>query len=180
MSLDPTLIVVVHLGLAILFVQASIHKLRDLAAFREAVAGYRIVPERGVPVAAGGLAAVEIGLSAALIVPGLGPTPMLASAALLLLYAFAIGLNLVRGRRDIECGCAGRAKRRSLHAGLVARNLVLAGLALIASLPAGPRDLHWIDGITIAGVIAAAVALYAAADCALANAPHLAGLKVRS
>lgn len=180
MTLDPVLSTALHVGLALLFLDASIHKLRDFNAFREAVSGYRIVPRWGEPIAAGALVGAELAVSVALVLPGSGAGPALASVALLLLYASAIGVNLARGRRDIDCGCAGRAARRSLHGGLVVRNLALVGLALVASLPAGPRSLHWVDGVTLVGVVVSGAALYAAADRALANAPSLAALKVRS
>ena len=45
-------------------------------------------------------------------------------AALLLAYAAVMAINLVRGRRFIDCGCGGAAQPLSL--GLVLRNVVLA------------------------------------------------------
>jgi hypothetical protein len=179
-TLDPVLGVALRVGLALLFLDASIHKLRDFNAFRGAVSGYRIVPGWGEPIAAGALVAAELAVAAALLVPGLGPAPGLASVALLLMYASAIGVNLARGRRDIDCGCAGRAAQGSLHGGLVVRNLVLAGLALVVSFPGGSRSLHWVDGVTLVGLVVSGAVLYAAADRAMANAPQLAALRVRS
>lgn len=180
MTLDPALRTALHAGLALLLLDAAVHKLRDLRGFREALAGYRIVPAPGVMPAALGLAAAELALVPALLAPGLGAAPALCAAALLVLYAAAIGVNLARGRRDIDCGCSSRALRGSLHGGLVARNLGLAGLALVAALPAGARTLHWVDGVTIAGAVAAGALLYAAADRALANAPRLSVSRVRA
>jgi hypothetical protein len=179
-SVDPAIHVALRLGLALLFLDASLHKLRDFAAFRAALAGYALVPRWGVAAAATGLVGFELGVAAALVVPAAGGAPALAAAALLALYAGAIGVNLARGRRDIACGCAGPASRRPLGAGLVVRNLALAGLALAAALPSGARPLHPVDVATVAGLAAAGALLYAAADRALALAPPLAALRGRS
>jgi hypothetical protein len=92
------------------------------------------------------------------------------------LYAGAIFVNLVRGRRGIDCGCAGVAASRSLSGGLVVRNGVLIIAALTSALPATSRSLAWIDAVTIVAGVAAAALLYAAADGLLATAPQSAAL----
>jgi hypothetical protein len=96
---------------------------------------------------------------------------------LLVLYAIAMAINLARGRRHIDCGCAGPAARRSISGRLVARNVILATLALVALVPVVPRQLLWIDGVTIAAATVALAACWAAMDRLLALEPGLARLR---
>jgi hypothetical protein len=60
--------------------------------------------------------------------------PELSAAGLLLLFALAMGINLRRGRRHIDCGCFQNALKQTLSWALVMRNVVLALLAGLALL----------------------------------------------
>lgn len=177
MTLDPAVLTALRGGLALLLLHAAGHKLSAPARFVAALEQYRIVGGRVVPAAAALLVAAELATGVALLVPGAGPAPALAAALLLSTYAAAIALNLMRGRRDIECGCAGPAGRRPLSAALVARNGLLVLIAGLAALPSSGRALSWLDGFTVAACLAAAALLYASADLALANQPRLAALR---
>jgi hypothetical protein len=97
-----------------------------------------------------------------------GSMGIVAAAMLLVVYAVAIGVNLLRGRRDIDCGCAGPASRRPIAWSLVARNVVLAAIGLAGLMPLHARPLHWVDGVTLLATTIAASALYVAADGLLA------------
>jgi len=166
-ALDPALRATLRCALALLWLAAASHKLRDMARFRDALAGYQLVPAAAVRAAAGLVAMVELGLGLTLLVPATGAVPVFATGALLGLYSLAISVNLMRGRRTLDCGCG--ARPQPIGEGLVARNAVLVAIALVAALPANGRALVWIDAATIAGGAAALAALYAAADAALAN-----------
>jgi uncharacterized membrane protein YphA (DoxX/SURF4 family) len=177
-EMDPAIDVTVRAALALLFLVAASHKLRDLRGFGATLAEYRVLPAPIVPGAAPVVAAAELALAAVLAVGAALRGPALLSAAvLLLLYAAAIALNLARGRRDLDCGCAGPGARRPIGAWMVARNGVLAAVALAAMLPVRARPLVWVDAITIAGATAALGALYASIDRLLADAPRLARLR---
>jgi hypothetical protein len=92
---------------------------------------------------------------------------------LLIVYAAALATNLLRGRRQIDCGCglSGAAGgEQPLSWWLVARNVVLASLAGLASLPDSGRDLGIFDALTLAGAMLAAVLLYAGASQLIRNA----------
>ncbi len=73
-----------------------------------------------------------------------------ACAILMLVYSGAITLNLVRGRRDIDCGCAGPLARGGLHEWLVIRNAIYFVFAIAASLPVTGREFGVLDGFTVA------------------------------
>ena len=173
LALDPTARAVARVGLAALFAAALGHKLRDRAAFRAALTGYRLLPDPLIGTAAVGLMACEAAIALALAIPTTGALPAFGAAVLLALYAGAIAINLARGRRNIDCGCFGPAAGRELGGALVARNAVLAVVALGAALPAAARTWIWLDAVTGPAALVAGIALYAAADTALANAPRL-------
>src|SRR5437870_248556 len=175
--MDPVIDFTLRTGLALLFFVAASHKLRDLGRFRATLAEYRLLPAGLTPLAAILVVAVEVAAAGALLAPGARPAGLLAAAALLVLYGAAIAINLARGRRDLDCGCAGPAVRRPISGALVARNAALAALALAGLVPVRPRALLWVDALTVAGATAALAAFYAALDRMIVFAPSLARLR---
>jgi len=178
-AVDPALQMPLRASLALLLLWAAAHKVRDVAAFREALENYRLLPASLIPPAALLVIAAEVVLGGALLLPSAAAAAALGAAALLGVYGAAVTVNLLRGRRDIDCGCSGAAARQTLHGALVVRNAVLVAAALAAALPATSRPLTWIDGLTIAGAVAALALLYGAVDGLLAHAPALARLRAR-
>ena len=176
--LDPALGIALRLGLALVFARAALHKLRDPQGFALSFAGYRLLPETWVGPFARGVPLVECGVALALLLGSRIGVP--AALALLGAYTLAIGLNLARGRRDIDCGCAGPAGGQPLSGALVLRNLGLILLALLSGLPAELRALLWIDGVTIAGLGCGVALLHAATDVALANSAWVTRLREAS
>src|SRR2546425_10159919 len=110
--MDPVIDFTLRTALALLCFVAAGHKLRDRDRFRATLAEYRLLPAGLVPLAAALVVAVEVAAAGALLVPGARAAGLVAAAALLVLYGAAIAINLARGRRDIDCGCAGRSEER--------------------------------------------------------------------
>lgn len=163
--LDPGAWVAVHVGVALVFAAASTSKFRALAPFRATLRDYGLVPEWSVPWLAGALPAAEILVAPGLPFPMLQPWPSVAAGALLVVFAVAMAVNLLRGRTQMECGCtfsgkAGGAKAsHRLRWHFVARNLAAAGvLALPATGAPGLAD-------TMTGVLGGVV-LYLLQDAA--------------
>ena len=177
--MDPVVDATLRTALALLFAVAAVHKLRDVRRFRATLAEYRVLPAGAVPAAAALVVAAECGVAGGLAVPALAPAALVGAAALLLLYAAAVGVNLRRGRLELDCGCAGPAARRPIGGSLVVRNVVVAAVALAALAPVRARPLGWLDAITVAAATAALAGLYAAVDRMAAHAPALARLRVR-
>jgi hypothetical protein len=178
--MDPVLDVALRGSLALLFLVAAGHKLRDPGAFRATLADYRLLPARTTTLAATLVPGAELVAAGALLFPvGRSVGPLL-TTALLVVYTGAIAINLARGRRDIDCGCAGPAARQPLGGGLVARNAVLVAGALGCLVPLRPRPLVWIDAVTATGAIAVLAGLYAALERMMATAPALARLRERA
>ena len=162
--IDPALALVVRLAGALLLGSAAWHKLRDRAGFRAALADHRLLPGRAVPAAAALVVAAEIALALGLLAT---PRAALGAAALLTAYAFAVAVNLARGRRHIDCGCGGSPL--PLSGWLVGRNLVLAAAFAACAAAPGGRALGALDALSVAGSVTALALLWRAMDVALAN-----------
>jgi hypothetical protein len=175
-GLDPTIRITLRAALALLFVWSASHKLRDAVGFRRALGNYQLVPDRWLAPTAALLIAAELGAAVGLWLPGLGADAACAAAGLLALYAGAIAINIARGRRDIDCGCGRVAGDQPLSVALVIRNCVLGVAALASALPAAPRALTWIDGITVFASVVTLALLYAAVDGLLITAPRIRAL----
>ena len=121
--------------LALMFAQSSLHKVQDYGRFLGVVANYRVMPERLSEWVARLVIGLEGGLVVMLVVPS--TTAMAASSlgVMLIVYALAMAVNLVRGRIMIDCGCGGTPHQIGWT--LVMRNLGLAALALFAAFLAG-------------------------------------------
>lgn len=173
MSVDPVFAAVARLSLVLLFAAAARHKARDLPAFAATLRDYRILPDGLVPSAAAGLVALELALALLLLAPPLDPLGPLGAVALLAAYSSAIALNLVRGRRHIDCGCLGPAHRQALSPWLLARNALLVVAAVLPLLPPASRALSWIDTTSVAGGVAMLALLWNVAHRLGAVSPAL-------
>jgi hypothetical protein len=123
---------------ALVFLTAAWGKVRNFPAFRGVTANYRLLPDRLVAPFAFLLPPAEALAGISLPVAPASPWPEAAAAALLGLFALAMGINLLRGRRHIDCGCFQSASKQTLSWMLVARNGVLIlALGAAARAPAG-------------------------------------------
>jgi hypothetical protein len=158
--MDPLLELTGAWALAVLFAASTAHKLAALAEWPGVVRNYRLLPEALVTTAAGTLLIAEALTAAALMWPATRRLGACAAAAQLIVFAAAIAINLRRGRTSIDCGCFGSRLRQGLSAWMVARNLVLALLALGLLLPARPRELSALDIAAALAIVATLSFLY--------------------
>jgi hypothetical protein len=170
--MDPVPAHVIRVLLALVFLVACVHKLVAPRAFVDALRGYALVPDSLAPWLAIPIVVAELCAGVGLLVPKLWHEATAAALALLVLYAAAMSVNLLRGRRDIDCGCAGGAARQTLSGWLVVRNLLLAAALGATLAPASERPLGPFDFFTIAAGAAALYALYAASNLLIAYAPR--------
>ena len=173
MTLDPIFIIASALAVAVLLASAATHKLRAPGRFARQLADYQLLPEALVRPIGRVIPLLELLIAFALLVPFSRAIAAVCAAALIALYASTIGINLWRGRRDIDCGCAGPDQAQPLRPILLTRNAVLVALALLASSTPIVRDLGFFDGFVTVAASAVALLIYAAADGLLANSPLL-------
>jgi uncharacterized membrane protein YphA (DoxX/SURF4 family) len=140
----PEFLAAVRTLVGFVFLSAAIGKFRHWLAFRGVVANYRLLPEWLVPTVAYVLPLVESAIGV-LLLSGLRTRVADAAAiGLLLVFALAMAVNVLRGRAHIDCGCFQSALRQPLSWILVLRNAVLAALLGTAAVSvagvAGPAD----------------------------------------
>jgi len=140
--------------LALVFLTAAVGKMRHWAVLHGVIANYRLLPDGLVAPVAYALPPIEAILAATLLVGSMSPWPEAGAAALLLVFAAAMGVNLIRGRRDIDCGCFQSALKQGLSWILVVRNVVLALLLGVAILSMNDAaDLRAaLEGLLVGGV----------------------------
>jgi methylamine utilization protein MauE len=164
MRVDPAVAAIIAACSALLFGGAAVHKLRDIRRFDEIFAGYgllivpaRLGAARLVPV-------LELLVACGLLFAVSRPLAALAGMLLLWAYASAISVNLLRGRRDLACGCGGPYDRRPIAGWMVWRNVTVSLVLLALVLPPGMRPLEPTDAVTMAFGTLTAVLLYLCVD----------------
>jgi hypothetical protein len=102
---------------------------------------------------------------AALLHPAVLVATVYLTASLLLLFALAMAINLLRGRREISCGCDPRGRPQPIRWALVARNVgyaggvLVIGQALVTPAPLDVWALGVVAGLLVAGALAAITVL---------------------
>ena len=117
----------------LIFLVAATQKARHWRILPGVIANYRLLPRWMNWPAAALLPPVEMLVAVGLLSAQFKPWPELDATALLLVFAAAMAINVVRGRDHIDCGCGETFLRQTLNRALVARNGVLA-LSLAPSL----------------------------------------------
>jgi hypothetical protein len=177
LALDAVFARAAGAGVALILLLGALDKLRDREHFASVVDQYRIVPgaaglwvARCVPLA-------EVAAAGLLLWPAARAIGSAMALALLVTFAVAIAVNLVRGRRDIDCGCGGLGGTQSLSWWLVLRNAVLALLALAGAAEGTTRSLTWLDIFTALAATLALLALYVSFNQLGANGPRLRAMR---
>lgn len=156
LSLDPVAVWVPTLSLGGLWARAGLHKLRDLARFGSTLDAYAILPQAMVSPLSRLMPMSELSLAVGLVLPFSRRAAATAGASVLLIYMTAIGINLRRGRRELDCGCSGFGHEQPISPQLLIRNGILALLSLgIAILPPAGSSWRWIDACTVAAAVLA-------------------------
>jgi uncharacterized membrane protein len=168
-SIDPVVGAIVSGSCGLLFAVAGAHKLRERADFAEILAGYRVLPARLVSAASLLVPTLECLIAIGLLVPSVRERASLVGGVLLAVYAAAMGLNLLRGRRQLSCGCLGPHGGGAISAALVGRNVLVAlALAAAGSIRWSGRPASWLDVGTMLAAICAMALLYSAVNGLLA------------
>ena len=175
--IDPLLSRTIAVSFALLLLLSAWHKVAARDSFTVALADYRLLPAALLPLAVALIAGLEAGLGVAWLAGYQPGTVASLTAVLLATYAAAIAINLWRGRVHISCGCGfggASAEHQPLSWWLVARNLLLGAVAVVATVPATSRDLGPYDWLTMALALVAAGVLYSGASQLLRNGAALA------
>jgi hypothetical protein len=158
---DPVIAWITALCIVMLFGSAAVGKLVDWRSFLSVLGNYKLLPPPLLVLAAPLVVALEAAVVPMLLLPSSRVVGSYLATCLLGSYAVAIGINLWRGRRNIDCGCLAAGRRRHITGWLVVRNLSLATTAMVAGLPMTSRNLGALDVVTIACTVTTLAVLYA-------------------
>jgi Methylamine utilisation protein MauE len=168
MMSDPAFLLAMRLCLATLFGVSATHKILHLGGFVRTVGDYGLLPANCVDAAAFGLVSAEAALGVSLLSP-LYAMGAIGAALLFCLYGFAIGVNLIRGRKDFSCGCSFAGQSAMVHPWMVLRNLALAAIALgLGVMSPATRSLTGMDMMIVAAALSAFCLLYLCLEIILA------------
>jgi Methylamine utilisation protein MauE len=171
--LDPTLRWSAIVAAATIFVTSAGAKLYDLAAFRAATANFRILPHWLEIPFAWMIPVIEGSAAVGLLMPAYCTFSAVALSILLGSFTAAVGLNLWRGRTEIDCGCFGPLLRQRIGWWLLPRNAALFAILASALMPASGRAMNWLDGVTAGFAATTTTLLYYGANYLVVNAAAL-------
>jgi len=114
--------------LVLLFLRAMLHKLDDIDRFSGFLSNYQLLPQAWIQQAAYIIIGLEAVIIIMLMMPALNWAGAFMAMSLLMIYAIAMLINLIRGHNQIDCGCGGPAMHLSY--GLILRNALIAMMAL--------------------------------------------------
>lgn len=180
MDLHPAVILgaVSRLTMALIFTAAAIHAMRDWAIYVAVVDQYQILPRSAGHIAARLLPPLSLVDAIILLTPSLPLTGPFLGVFLMIVFTVAVTINIHRGRVHIDCGCGGADGQR-LSLGLIARNLVLMALLVVAAVAPAEAPLDASTALSIVGVAVVLFAFYFAANQLMTNQQALKAADLR-
>ena len=171
-TIDPLIAITAQLFLSVLFLGTGVHKLLYWKHFYASLLNYRLLP-----VWLSGIAAVLLCLSELSIAIGLFfiQTQIGAACAAMFvlgIYLVSMAINIMRGRKHIDCGCSFNARTAPLSMEHLERNILLIFFAGLLLLPKTERTLHWFDIVNTVAAVTCLGLLYIVVDKLLANRGH--------
>lgn len=125
------ILLIIRIFLATLFLTTGYEKLVDKEKHFAILKEYRILPKNYIRL----LGTIEIYtelITGAMLLIGLFlKVFVLISITLFLIYSSAISINLIKGKKEISCGCGGIVGHHHLSWKLVIRNFIFIILAII-------------------------------------------------
>jgi hypothetical protein len=132
-------VLIARLIVASIFVVGALGKFLNFQWFTEVLRGYRLLSERVVGPTAMTVVGMELYLGLSLLFRWRLAASCRAAVALLILFSAVIAITLARKIRDVQCGCNGFAKNRTVswkslihNGGLIALVLVVSGVGRLA------------------------------------------------
>ena len=180
--MDPGVILTLVVLLVGIFAAALSHKLSDLRGFRRTLVNYRLLPgwtpDRVYSLMVALLLVSEGLVCLMLLFSATRTEGALLAMGLLALYSVGIGINLLRGRRDMDCGCTWGSEKSSLSGWLLLRNGSLLVLAWLMTIEPLQRVFSWQDWLLSALAAVAGLLVYFAADGLISNWSRLRSLRL--
>lgn len=140
--MESSLSLLLRLIFGTMFLAAGASKLSDLGEFAEAIKHYQLIPGATAGAVARGVAVTEAALGIVLLLGAAIPIASLLGSVLLVIFALAMAINLIRGRQ-IPCGC--KRESEPIQIKHIVRNA--AGIAALIALTNLPAHQWSIDAV---------------------------------
>lgn len=127
-----TIIIVTLVFFGFMFISSSLSKMMNFSHHVKTIHAYQVLPDNLVGKFAKIDVALEIIIGVGLLTLHFSSLFLIMSACLLTVYTIAIGINLFRGRTDIDCGCGGIVGENKISYKLIARNIILVILMALS------------------------------------------------
>ena len=168
--IDPLVVATIATGFSVLLAVAALHKISNVQDFFNVLRDYRVLPGALIVPAGYALAGVELTLAVAWLLPISRKLAAAVTILLLLTYSIAIGVNLLRGRTHIDCGCGIASQGETLISGrLLIRNMLLVLACCIPLAPSSNRELMIGDFAVVGVALVTWMLLFAAGNQLIAN-----------
>jgi methylamine utilization protein MauE len=119
---------------ATVLVIAGLLKIGSLSSFGKQIASYEIMPAGLATVSGYLIPPIEIGIGISLLFL---PVIAAGAACLFMSFALAVGVNLLRGRSELRCGCFGPTGKHTISLTHVVGNVGLSLLAVWVAVDNG-------------------------------------------
>lgn len=119
------LAVPVRVILSWVFLSAAYGKIKNLEYFENIVKNYKIIPKVLYKPFTHLLPWLELIIGLMILIGWYTQVAMIVYAVLLLVFLLAMGINLARGRANMDCGCSGGRHSQSIGYKSIIRNLSL-------------------------------------------------------
>ncbi|WP_342805105.1 MauE/DoxX family redox-associated membrane protein [Alteromonas sp. M12] len=160
-----------------LFVRAAIHKLQasNREYYKQLFADYGVTKPKLASALSYVLGALELIIAVALIFEATRTNASIIAALLLSIYLTGMAIQLIQGKRDINCGCSGPNSHIKVSWPLILRNAVLVPLVLICTLPtAGFASSLWFAVLMTGAFL---ILTYSCVENLIANAQKISILR---
>ncbi|WP_164669834.1 MauE/DoxX family redox-associated membrane protein [Virgibacillus doumboii] len=130
--------ITIALFFAYVFMFSAVTKIKGLSDHVKIFTSYEILPHQfSIPFSLGFIA-IEVISSLLIIFRFHAVIGIIMLGILTFIYTLAILINLLRGRKDLSCGCGGVLGDHNISYKLISRNiLIISGLFLVYLLPSG-------------------------------------------
>jgi len=171
-----SILAVFRLILASVFLASTLGKVNQPRQFSASVEAYHLLPGVWVKPFAYALTSTEIAVTFLLFIGWQSQAAALLSGLLLIIFILAVGINLIRGRKDLNCGCFGSKRNQKISLKLISRNIILLVLASCVmlggggilsfdqQLPSLQRSLMWEILLPLAFTMMGVITLYRLVD----------------
>ncbi len=133
----PYMLAFSRLLLSTIFFASSLNKGRQPLVFVKSITNYELIPRAWAKPFSFILIGMEIALAFLLFLGWQSHAAGMLYALLLLVFTFAVGANLARGRTELNCGCFGLKHEQKIGFKIIARNFALFMLALLVMIFGG-------------------------------------------